>query len=244
MVFDEHLSKVAAETTHTISDLRETADKLEQAIQSRLPEHFQSSRLYSGLDYWVLEHQDGRDRGIWLAFNKFELHEEMRETDIEFGSKRLLAVAHAHLDQFQALDLTLAIPGPISRKYEDPFFFPIFVSYPPNWEDSEWNTYQRFEELVGRYGLTPAEALDYWVLTRTNFNPTDWAGTRDVHPEAVRKNVRQAKDKMADIDAEPRRERNQIRAVDIDDIPDDSPHDTDTDLFYIPTAESARNAVE
>ncbi|WP_139135995.1 hypothetical protein, partial [Haladaptatus sp. W1] len=71
----------------------------------------------------------------------------MREADIDYTPEKLFTVASAYLEEFQAQDLTIAIPGPIARSYEDPFFFPIHVRYPDGWEDGKWHTYQRFEEL-------------------------------------------------------------------------------------------------
>lgn len=235
---DTHLTAAAAESRYTSDELEATDHNLERVLQSRLPEHFMHSRLRGGPNYWVLEQRQGQDKGVWLAFNKYELREEMREADQDYDADRLYAVAGAYLDQFQSMGLTLAVPGPIGRKFEDPFFYPVHVSYPEHWLNSEWHTFQRFEELVGEYGLSPAEALDYWVTTRTNKDSIDWSGARGVQPEAIRKNIRQAKAQIEDNDGEPRRERNRIRAINVDELPQGDPHDPDEDMFYVPTEES------
>ncbi|MBX0305469.1 hypothetical protein [Haloarcula salinisoli] len=52
-----------------------------------------------------------------------------------------------------------------------------------------------FQELA-EDGLTPPEVLDYWMTGEMGNAPKEWASQRDVHPEAVRKNVRQAKEKL------------------------------------------------
>lgn len=57
-----------------------------------------------------------------------------------------------------------------------------------------------FMEL-GKAGLTPAEMLDYWVVERRTYSPGEWAESRGVSAEAVRKNVRQAREKVAKTDS-------------------------------------------
>ena len=52
-----------------------------------------------------------------------------------------------------------------------------------------------FQELA-EDGLTPPEILDYWMTEELGNAPKEWASQRDVHPEAVRKNVRQARKKL------------------------------------------------
>lgn len=52
-----------------------------------------------------------------------------------------------------------------------------------------------FQELA-EDGLTPPEILDYWMTEELGNAPKAWASKRDVHPEAVRKNVRQARKKL------------------------------------------------
>jgi hypothetical protein len=52
-----------------------------------------------------------------------------------------------------------------------------------------------FQELA-EDGLTPPEILDHWMTEELGNAPREWASQRDVHPEAVRKNVRQAREKL------------------------------------------------
>lgn len=235
MVLDDRfITNAAADSEYTADELSQTAKELERAIQSRLVKHFERCRLKSGGDYWLLEDHRGRP-GVWLAFNQFEFEEELRKADRDCDPGMLFAVASAYLEQFQARDLTIAIPGPVARSYNDPFFVPIHVGYPDGWEDGEWHAFQRFQELIWRYDMTPAEALDYWIVSRLNQSPSEWAGKRNVQAEAVRKNVRQASDKLLDDDLGAAHEREQIRPVNATDVPSDGLHDDEKDLFYVPT---------
>ena len=51
-------------------------------------------------------------------------------------------------------------------------------------------------QVLAEDGLTPPEILDYWMTEELGNAPKEWASQRDVHPEAVRKNVRQAREKL------------------------------------------------
>lgn len=229
--------ETAANTEHTTDELLRVSHELEEGIQENLLEHFKRSRLRSGYDYWLLNDNRG-DPGVWLAFNKRELVEEFGGVESNEEYTKLLIIASIYLDTFQTDGYTIAVPGPVARSYEDPFFYPIHVGFPDGWSDSEYHTYQKFEELISRYDFSPAEALDYWVSTQIGKESHEWAGVRGVQTEAIRKNVRQARDKLQDEELGASHERENIRAVPVDEIPSGEPHDSDKDIFYVPTEES------
>ena len=54
-----YLEKAAENNDFTLSDLKETEEKLQSAIQSRLNKHWKRSRLKRGEDYWLLEGNHG-----------------------------------------------------------------------------------------------------------------------------------------------------------------------------------------
>jgi len=228
-----YLEKAAENNDFTLSDLKETEEKLQSAIQSRLNKHWKRSRLKSGEDYWLLE----GNHGVWLAFNDYELHEELRETKTECDSHLVKAVAFAHLEGFQERGTTIAVPGGLARYHKSNFWYPIYVPFPDEWRNGEWHSLQRLQELVSRYELSPAEALDYWAVERHNEDAVRWGGKRNVQPEAVRKNIRQAKEKLNDEDLGAAHETERFQIVPTDEVPDDKPHDEEKDLFYIPTTE-------
>jgi hypothetical protein len=231
----DYMEKAAANNDFTLSDLKETEKKLRSAIQSRLNEHWKRSRLRSGRDYWLLEDH----HGVWLAFNDYELYEELREAKTECDSNLVKVVAFAHLEGFQQMDKTIAVPGEIARYHENDLWYPIYVPFPEEWQNGEWHSLQRLQELVSRYNLSPAEALDYWAIQRHNEDAMSWSGKRNVQPEAVRKNARQAKEKLNDEDLGATHEAERIQTVPTDEVPQDKPHDEEKDLFYIPTEEQA-----
>lgn len=237
----QYLTEVAAESTFTREQLATAAEVVEKALQDRLPRHYEHSRLRSGTDYWLLNNNQGTDAGVWLAFTIEELKKELRETGYDVESGQLAAVAIAHLEQFQAMGYTVGVPGPIARRTKDPAFYPIYVEYPEGWQDGEYNTLQRFQRLLARFDLSPAEALDYWAMERMNKASYDWSSVRGVGPEAVRKNVRQAEEKIETLredETETPYETNRLRVVDLEEVPSGDPHDPDKDMLYVPTDDS------
>lgn len=72
---------------------------------------------------------------------------------------------------------------------------PFVIDYPENWARARENIQSHWGHFFS-HGFSPAEAIDYWMTQKTEFTPENWAKVRDVQPEAVRKNVRQAKDKL------------------------------------------------
>jgi hypothetical protein len=236
-VKDQYLTEVAAESAFTREELATAAEVVEQTLQDRLLRHYERAQLRGGTDYWLLRIEQGNDPGVWLAFTIQELKQELREPDYDVESGQLSAVAIAYLEQFQAMGYTVGVPGSIARSIKDPVFYPIYVGYPEGWKDGEYNTLQRFQRLLARFDLSPAEALDYWAMERMNKTANDWSSVRGVDPEAVRKNVRQAEEKiqtLRDDDTERPYETNRLRVVDLEELPSGDPHDPDKDMFYVP----------
>lgn len=72
---------------------------------------------------------------------------------------------------------------------------PFVIDYPKNWVRARGAVHGHWGYFFHQ-GLSPAEVVDYWMIEKTEFTPDNWAKIRDVQPEAVRKNVRQAKEKL------------------------------------------------
>jgi hypothetical protein len=238
---DRFLTEVAAESEYTREELAEAEQTIEQALQEGLLKHYKSSRVRGGTDYWILTEEQGETPGVWLALTTLDLTKALRDTGYDVERGKLAAVAIAHLDRFQDIGFTIGIPGSVARRVTDPMFYPIFVEYPEGWRDGEHHSLQRFQRLLGNFDLSSAEALDYWATTRMNQDAKDWAGVRGVDPEAVRKNVRQAHEKIEarrEDESESPYEVNRLRTVDVEEVPDDDPHDPEKDMFYAPLDES------
>jgi hypothetical protein len=234
---EEHLKELAANTEYTLNELDATAETLQETLQERLNKLFENNRLHSEDDYWLID----MSGGAWIGFSIMELAEELRRTGHEYDNAQLQAVAYAHLEYFQdTMEMTVAVPAPVARRLEDAFIFPIYVSYPEEWRECQTHVLLRFQELVWRYGMSPAEALDYWVTEIQGQKLSMWAGKRGVEPEAVRKNVRQAREKIEDESLGAASKETNIRAVSLQEVPEDSPYDEEEGIFYVPTEAKAR----
>lgn len=230
----EYLEDVALNSEKTLDELIDVAENLHDAIQSRLNKNFEKFRLQSGENQWLGEEANG----VWIAFTKFGLKEELRQVDIELEYEDVVTIGYAYLSEFQRSERTIAIPGTFARQLKEPFFLPVFIEYTDEWLAGEYHTLLRFQELIWRYEMSPAEALDYWATQRKAQDSTEWSGLRGVEPEAVRKNVRQAKEKIQDDVLGSTHERSNLRIVSTDEIPEDGVHDKEEDIFYILTDEA------
>lgn len=225
----------AAECGYSETELSQLAEKVNEAFQANLNEHFKRSRLESGRDYWILEDS----RGVWLARSRYDVRKQLRDEDYDCDLEMLDELLEAYIYDFQLLDMTLKIPGTVARSLEDPLFVPIYIDFPEGWDTGQFYTLQRFSELIWRYELTPSEALDYWAVKRMKTDSQKWAGRRDVSPEAIRKNIRQAEEKLSDDELGASHPNGTIQAAPLDEVPEDNHFDRDVDRVYIP----ARDAV-
>lgn len=65
-----------------------------------------------------------------------------------------------------------------------------------------YNPEKDFVDLI-QSGLSPAEALDYWMSEIRHYSQTEWAGVRETSQQAISKNVRKAHDKLNDGTEDP-----------------------------------------
>jgi len=119
-------------------------------------------------------------------------------------------------------------------KINDPIYYPIFVEKTDDWKNGYYHAMQMFRLYLHHYEMSAAEALDYWALEKTNTDTTEWAKARRVGREAVRKNARKGSEKLTDESSGITHPKNQISAVNVDEVPDDLVED---DRVYIPLRE-------
>jgi len=98
--------------------------------------------------------------------------------------------------QVRAADL-LASSGETHELRDEEMYFVAPVDDADRWTRNHLVLAWWFEQLAAD-GLTPPEIIDYWMTEEQGFTPKAWADARDVHPETVRKNVRQAVGKLSE----------------------------------------------
>lgn len=65
------------------------------------------------------------------------------------------------------------------------------ISKERRWEEAEWTVQTLLTTLV-RSGLSPTQALDYWMVKYRNVHPPNWARHRGTSSDTVRQNVNRA----------------------------------------------------
>lgn len=227
------LEEVAAETEWPVDRLEKAAEQLNSAVLQRLPEHYDESRLASGPDYILQESHNE----TWLAMDPYDIDEDLNKAGVDMDPSLQRAVAIAHLEHCQAYGSTISVPIQIASQIEDPVFYPIRVEKTEAWKRAEFHMLQLFQAFVSRQQMTGSEALDYWVTTHFDQSVMDWSGYRDVGREAIRKNVRQAEDKIEEHGHGTGYDANDIRFESLDEVSEHGVFDEEERRFYTPRRE-------
>jgi len=161
-IADEAIQFTAAETEFTADEI----DRFLQSLQSDLGENLVD--LYKTA--WkknIFHHLTEFDDGVCFGIGATELSHSY--TDPEWDEATAAMAAH----HYQARNLFgFAVKTKVSN-VED--HLPVFVQHPKNGQHAQgavglW--FYRFFYL----GLTPAEAVDYWLCEVRNWSPTKVAG--------------------------------------------------------------------
>lgn len=65
-----------------------------------------------------------------------------------------------------------------------------------SWYDAQWAIDKLFTHLIGR-GLSPTQALDYWMVSILNNRSIEWAQIRGTTAQTIRHSVRTAKENLS-----------------------------------------------
>lgn len=104
--------------------------------------------------------------------------------------------AAAKYNDRRARDLLASSYGGNQRDVrEDEQLLVVGLSNIEVWREALDELHWWFGELA-KIGLSPSEILDFWVTQEMSYSPDEWAEIRSVTAEAVRKNCRQARDKI------------------------------------------------
>ena len=228
---DEFVRESAAESEYTVSQVEEAVQTIHDAVQDNLYDHYDDALNSGGPDHLLYEIGDE----VYFALSPLEVVKEVRDYGAELDKYLVIAGADAYLRFFQDNGHTVSISGTLARHRSHPNFYPIRVFKTEEWKRGEAHALQMFQAYTSRAEMSAAEALDYWASNRMRDGAMGWAGYRDVGPEAVRKNRRQAEEKLDENGLGSGHENNDIRAVPTEKIPENGTHDEDEDRYYIPT---------
>jgi len=227
---EEAIRDAAAESEYAIEEVERVAQVIHDAVQDNLYEHYDGALNSGGADNLLYEIGDE----VIFALSPYDLFREVRDYGEEVENGLVLTAAEAFLKNFQAGGETVAVAGTLARSRDPPMFYPIKVFKTDEWKRGEAHALQMFEAYTSRAKMSASEALDYWATERMGHTPEKWAGYRDVGSEAVRKNRRQAKDKIGENGLGSGHENNNIHVAFLDDVPEDGPYDEDEDRYLVP----------
>ena len=121
----------------------------------------------------------------YILYDKLRLIKESLKS--EYGLPYTVTEAHRMkaekiLDQ---LDLEVPTSGA-----------PIWIiRKPTNWYDGQWTVIQTLSHLI-QYGMSPTEALDYFMIKTMNAPVQYWANVRGKTNDTIYRHVRQASEKI------------------------------------------------
>jgi hypothetical protein len=226
---ERHIVAVAADSKHTTDEITEAVQTLHDAIQSRLPTHYEQCWFKGGKNHLLFDF-DGQSSS-WFAFNSYDLKDELQHSDEELSDELLLLAAEANLKFFQdQFGYSVSISKTNYNKSTDPLYYPICIEKSQEWQNGFYHAMQMLKRYLFHYEMSAAEALDYWALERVNVDTTEWSKVRRVGRSAVRKNARQGSDKLGDETLGQTHHKNQIEAVRVEDVPDNL---QDDDRVYV-----------
>ncbi len=227
---EEAIRETAADSEYTAEAIEEAVKVVHDAVQSNLYDHYDSALNSGGPDNLLYE--IGSE--VFFAFSPREVLRQVKDYDDSFDNQLILLAIEANLNDFQADGRTISISGTLARHRDPPAFYPIGVQKTDEWQRGEAHALQMFEAYTSRAEMSASEALDYWATERMGKRADRWAGFRNVGAEAIRKNRRQAREKVSENGLGSGHENNDIYAVKKEDTPEDGVYDDDEDRYFMP----------
>lgn len=222
MLSDSAIKEAAAQTSLDVEAVEETLSDLQEAIADELYTEYKRALTGSGARRLLHEDRDmlvfAFDRGRIARFLDAPAHSD---------TTRAAEIAHLYQAQYRhkfGVSVSLTRVSNLKEAYQ--MYVPVFIDYPDDWQTAQSIGVMRMLDLF-QYGLTPAEAVDYWLFERQHTDIHELGGLRDVEYESMKKNISRAQNKLQDEDNAPYYEVNDIRTVNLSDIdgPESLPED-------------------
>lgn len=184
---ENKIREIAQTEAVTAGQLSTILDRIEEAAQRSLDEYLDAAWNAPGSETTLVAENAGAyvfavEAGTWEAISE----------KLSLNDREVSAARTAHEEHASDLLTTTASPRFSFDEREA-----LVVNYPDNWDFCQ----EMVEWKLSRWafwGLSPAEILDYWMVEERSWEPRQWANERQVGAEAVRKNVRQAREKLND----------------------------------------------
>ncbi|MCF2166221.1 hypothetical protein [Halobacterium salinarum] len=189
----EHQSEAVRYAAQHTSCTVEEVDRLLSGAEEVLQEQLRD--LYEGA--WDSKRQTfvTRDQFGSVVFGLPPVEWKERLSDLDLTDDEVVAVLAYH--QYLAREINGFVVE--TRTTAKQSFSPVFIQVPDEWREADRVATLRFKKYF-IFGLTPAEALDYWLSEFSNWDKDEIAGWRNVNRAAVNKNLRQARKKIGNYE--------------------------------------------
>jgi hypothetical protein len=204
---DEAIAYAAQNTEYTYDEVVEIVETIQTVMGPKL------AKLY--YDAWLRNKQNFlmslEGEIVAFAFPETEWGNHLRDVlsvdEIQIGMSAHQYYARNHWDFVVQVNQT---------KLAD--HYPLFVLREGDAEMGEEIAGYHFARMM-KLGMSPAEAVDYWLCERQDWDAGKVARWRGISREAVNKNVRQAKDVFGDfMDAVDYHDEKNIEAVRLNEL--------------------------
>jgi len=210
---DSAVQAAASETSLTADEVEDVLDDFQAGLEDKFYDMMKTEFVPGGSERFLIR---GLNNGYWFAVqaNKFR-----SIIGREISDEEKLAIAVAHETEFQNQGVAMEIPQTWVNNVDIEWLIPVMVASSDEFHRGRDASVFHILRLVS-YELTPAEALDYFVVEDRGWDKETWIARRGVGREAVNKNLRAARDKLDQSDL-PNSEKLVHPAKDIRAIPED-----------------------
>lgn len=210
-ISDDAIQTAASETELTSEDVDELLNEFQAGLESEFYDRMEVDYVPGGSEKFLLR---GLKDGYWFAMhaNRFRSILGREVTDQE-----RLAIAVAHETELMNQGVAMEIPQSWANNHHLEWFMPVMIATTDEFDRGVDSIFYHLLRLVS-HDLTPAEALDYFVVSDQEWDKEVWIARRGVGREAVNKNLRSARDKLDQSDL-PNSEKLVHPAKDIKAIP-------------------------
>jgi hypothetical protein len=166
------------EISERLSNIQDIFEKNLRTIISTIYSSSSTTRIiWESPDcYVVVDHDKIIQKGL-EAQTEFGISDELLEIHSITASNKLSNHPDINIDQGQ----------------------PWVISKPAKWSQSEWSTDTYLTTLI-KAGLSPTQAIDYWMVERRKKYLPYWAELRGTSGQAIRENIKKAKNKIESYD--------------------------------------------
>lgn len=179
---DREIRQTAQHSEATVDELQELVPEANEYL-SRNIDQWVDTAFWSGDPSTFL----GRVSGTYV-FGLDPRHWDSLRIAIETDDAGLEALQVYHRRRAQNLATG---DGPDLEEELDDELIPTVVPYPDNWRLARTVMSWEIVHLI-ELGVSPSRALDYWMIEVMEWDPSEWADSRGVGIEAVRKGRREA----------------------------------------------------